>query len=234
MCGRVTQFSRWGELIRAVGATPPSCPPRYNISPGTPLTALRREQGELSVGPLDWGFVPAWAAADDRLEGHVNARAEGIFERPVFREAARLRRCVVAVDGYYEWKTEGRLRVPFYFRAADSGPLALAGLWSLRAEADGSHRRTLCLVTTAPNREAAEIHGRMPVLLSPDRLAEWISERPFSPDDFEDFAASARSRSLRLHRVSPEVNRVTTDDAHLVAPLAGAADQGDFFGDLLG
>lgn len=234
MCGRVTQFSRWEEIVRSAGAVPPSRPRRYNISPGTPLVALRREQGELRAEALDWGFVPAWAAPDARDEGHANARAEGVFDRPTFRDAARLRRCVVPVDGYYEWKAEGRLKTPYYFRAADGGPLALAGLWSLRLLPDGTHRRTLCLVTTAPNREAGEVHSRMPVLLPPDRRAAWLSERAFTPEDFAGFAAPAPDRSLALHRVSPDVNRVATDAPHLVEPLVGVSDQADFLGDLLG
>ena len=123
--------------------------------------------------------------------------------------------------------------MPFYFRAADGGPLALAGLWSLRLRPDGSHRRTLCLVTTSPNREAAEVHSRMPVLLPPARRAAWLSERVLTPEGFAEFAAPAPDRSLSLHRVSPDVNRVGTDAPRLIEPLVGAADQADFLGDLL-
>ena len=84
MCGRVTQFSRHEELVRSLGAAVPAAAPRYNISPGTPLLCLRREQGALKAESLAWGFVPAWAAPDSRDEGHANARAEGIFDRPTF------------------------------------------------------------------------------------------------------------------------------------------------------
>jgi putative SOS response-associated peptidase YedK len=234
MCGRVTQFSRHEEIIRSLGASAPVVRPRYNVSPGTPLLSLRREQGMLKVEPLDWGYVPSWAAPDSREEGHANARAEGIFDRPTFRDAARLRRCLVPIDGYYEWKTEGRQKIPYYFRAADGGPLAVGGLWSLQVLPDGSMRRTLCLVTVSPNREAGEVHSRMPVvLLGAQRLA-WLAERAFTPDDFSALATSAADRTLAVHRVSAEVNRVACDEPHLVAPVVGAADQPDFLGDLLG
>ena len=86
-------------------------PERYNISPGTPVLSVRREQGVLRTEALRWGLVPAWSA-DPAEPGHANARAEDIFERPTFREAARQRRCLIPIDGYYEWKTEGRLKVP--------------------------------------------------------------------------------------------------------------------------
>ena len=233
MCGRVTQFSRWEEIVKSLGAPQAAAAPRYNISPGTPLLSVRREQGVLRTEALPWGFVPAWAPADEP-GGHANARVEGIFERPTFRDAARLRRCVVPLDGYYEWKTEGKLKVPYYFRAADGGPLAVGGLWSLHLAADGSSRRTLCLVTVAPNREAGEVHSRMPIVLAGAARQAWLSENAFTPEDFARLAVTAPDRTLSLYRVSPDVNRVAVDAERLVQPLVGAMDQPDFFGDLLG
>lgn len=232
MCGRVTQFSRWAEIVKSLGAPPGDVAPRYNISPGTPLLSVRREQGVLRTEALPWGFVPAWAPVDEA--GHANARAEGVFDRPTFRDAARLRRCVIPIDGYYEWKTEGRVKTPYYFRATDGGPLALGGLWALRPGADGAHRRTVCLVTVAPNREAGEVHARMPVVLAGAARQAWLSERALTPADFAALAVTAPDRTLSLHRVTPDVNRVTVDADHLVRPLVGAIDQPDFLGDLLG
>jgi len=233
MCGRVTQFSRWEEIVRSLSAPMAPQTERYNISPGTPLFSVRREQGVLRTEALWWGLVPAWSA-DPAEPGHANARAEGIFERPTFREAARQRRCIIPIDGYYEWKTEGRLKVPYYFRAADGGPLAVGGLWSLQLTPDGKSRRTLCLVTVAPNRESGEIHSRMPLILPSAARQEWLTERAFPPEDFTRLAMTAPERTLSLHRVSPEVNRVAHDSAQLITPLTGAMDQPDFFGDLLG
>jgi len=234
MCGRVTQFSRWEEIARSLGAPSVSVAPRFNISPGTLLLSLRREQGRLLTEPLFWGFTPAWAAPEAGEAGHANARVEGIFDKPTFREAARLRRCLVPVDGYYEWKTEGRFKLPYYFRAADGGPLAFAGLWSLQVVPGGPPRRSLCLLTVSPNREAAEVHSRMPVLLPPEKRSEWLSERALEPAAFAAFAQTAPDRSLSLQRVSADVNRVGIDAPHLVEPLRGSMDQPDFLGDLLG
>lgn len=232
MCGRVAQFSRWEEIVRSLGAPAVAASPRYNISPGTPLLSVRREQGVLRTEALPWGFVPAWAAAAEA--GHANARAEEIFARPTFREAARAHRCVIPIDGYYEWKTEGKLKSPYYFRAADGGPLAVGGLWSSHPAADGTSRRTLCLVTVAPNREAGEVHSRMPVVLTEADRHAWLSEQAFTPREFARLAMTAPDRTLSLHRVAPDVNRVANDAEYLVQPLVGGTDQPDFLGDLLG
>jgi hypothetical protein len=117
---------------------------------------------------------------------------------------------------------------------ASPGPLAVGGLWSLHLAADGTHRRTLCLVTVAPNREAGEIHSRMPIVLTGTDRQVWLSEKAFAAEDFARLAATAPDRALSLHRVSPDVNRVAIDAERLVQPLVGAMDQPDFFGDLLG
>jgi putative SOS response-associated peptidase YedK len=100
--------------------------------------------------------------------------------------------------------------------------------------ADGTHRRTLCLVTVAPNREAGEVHSRMPVVLTGADRQAWLSEKAFSAEDFARLAVTAPDRALSMHRVSPDVNRVAIDAERLVLPLVGAMDQPDFFGDLLG
>ncbi|MGA0132765.1 MAG: SOS response-associated peptidase [Opitutales bacterium] len=231
MCGRVTQFDRWTEIVRGLGAMPPAGGPRYNVTPGTPVVAVRSEQGVVVAEPLAWGFRPR-RAVGPRDEGHANARAESAYEKPTFRESAGLRRCLVPVDGYYEWAVEGRTRVPHYFRAADGGPLALAGLWAEPASAGSP--RSFCIVTVAPNREAAAVHSRMPVLLAGSALRAWLSERPFTPDDFAALARTAPDGSLAAHRVGPEVGRASAEGPGLVLPLASGAGQADFLSDLLG
>ncbi|MFM2132242.1 MAG: SOS response-associated peptidase [Opitutales bacterium] len=234
MCGRVTQFGPWAGVVSDLGLTAPVVAPRYNVTPGTPAVTVLSEGGALRTESVAWGFLPARPAAGGRVEGHANARAEGAYDRPTFRESAGLRRCLVPVDGYYEWSVEGRVRVPHYFRAADGGPLALAGLWSDAADGRGGLRRTFCLLTVAPNREAAAVHSRMPVLLLGAARRAWLSERPFSPDDFASFTRTAPDGSLGCHRVGPEVNRADAEGPGLVLPLGSAPAQGDFLSDLLG
>ncbi len=234
MCGRVTQFGRWTEVVRGLGAEAPPLAPRYNVTPGTPVATVRLEGGAPVVERLTWGFLPRRSGLRAREEGHANARAETAYDKPAFRESAGLRRCLVPVDGYYEWSVEGRARLPHYFRAADGGPLALAGLWSAVPDGSGGTARTFCVVTVAPNREAAAVHARMPVLLLGAARREWLAERPFTADAFAALARTAPDGSLCVHRVGPEVGRASAEGPDLIRPLGGAADQSDFLSDLLG
>jgi putative SOS response-associated peptidase YedK len=165
--------------------------------------------------------------------GHVNARGETLASLPAFRDAVRTRRCLVPVDGFYEWRKDGQLAVPFYFERADGAPLAMAGLWTSHLDPSGALATTACLVTTSPNRDMSPIHGRMPVLLAESDWQVWLAERPLPSDELARLTRPAPDGSLRLRRVGAEVNRAAPDHPGLLAAAAPENLQGDFLGDLL-
>lgn len=234
MCGRVTQFDRFAEIPHRLGLRPPELPPRYNLTPAQPIAAVRRVDGSLRCEPVRWGLVvPRPGRPPEPGTGHVNARAETIASLPAFRDAVRTRRCLVPVDGFYEWRNDGQLAVPYYFEAADGAPLAMAGLWSSHLGDTGSLLATACLVTTTPNRDMSPIHGRMPVLLAESDWLTWLAERPLPPEELSRLTRPSPDGSLRLRRVGAEVNRATTDHPGLLAAAAPENLQGDFLGDLL-
>jgi putative SOS response-associated peptidase YedK len=123
---------------------------------------------------LRWGLVPHWAKDPTIGNRLANARGESVAEKPAFREAFRKRRCLVPADGFYEWKTEGRTKQPYYFSRVSGEPLALAGLWESWRAPDGSILRTVGLITTAANALMEPIHERMPVILEPEDWAGWL------------------------------------------------------------
>jgi len=234
MCGRVTQFTATQKFYHSLGLSSSLVQPRYNISPGTKLISVRREQGELKAEQIYWGFIPAWAQGSSTQEEHANARMETLSEKITFKDAVKHHRCLVPVDGYYEWKTIGKLKVPYYFKRTDGEPLILAGLWSTQMRRDGETQKSLCLLTTKPNREAAQVHSRMPVIISHDNQKLWLSDQPLSQTSLDLIGATPAAGLLNLYRVSSEVNRVAIDKPELINPVIGQLDQPDFLGDLLG
>src|SRR6516165_1338134 len=90
--------------------------------------ALLVEFGSV-VEVLRWGLVPYWAKDLKVGFANINAKAEGIENRPAFREAFQRRRCLVPVDNFYEWKKTGAGKQPYAIALADRGLMALAGLW---------------------------------------------------------------------------------------------------------
>jgi len=234
MCGRVTQFDRHAEIPRRLALRLPEAPPRHNLAPTQHLAAIRRLDGALRCEPLRWGLlVTRPGRPPETGSGHVNARAETMATPPAFRDAVRTRRCLVPVDGFYEWRNDGQVAVPFYFERADGGPLAMAGLWAAHLGESGGLVTTLCLVTTAPNRDMSPIHGRMPMLLPEPDWQPWLAESPLDRAALARLSRPAPDGSLRLRRVGAEVNRAAVDHPGLIAPASPETLQGDFMGELL-
>lgn len=234
MCGRVTQFTLAESFYHSLGLNVISLKPRYNISPGTKLVCVRREQGELKAEEIYWGFTPAWAQGSSTQEEHANARVETVAEKITFKDALKNHRCLIPIDGYYEWKTVGKLKIPYYFKLTSGGPMILAGLWSTQISRDGEAKKSLCLLTTKPNREASQVHSRMPVIISSENQQLWLSDQILNKSSMDSMSATPAAGLLQLHRVSSEVNRVAIDKPELINPVVGQFDQPDFLGDLLG
>lgn len=182
MCGRYALKTPVTRLVEHFGIDEtPVCEltPRYNISPGTEIATIRvSPEGKRVMHLLRWGLVPNWAKDPTIGNRLSNARGETVAEKPSFRSAFQRRRCLVPADGYYEWKAEGRTKLPHYFSMRDGQPFALGGLWESWRASDGSILRTVCLITTSPNELMEPIHDRMPVIVESDNFETWLSGKP--------------------------------------------------------
>ncbi|HVU23435.1 MAG TPA: SOS response-associated peptidase [Opitutus sp.] len=211
-------------LARLGIALPGAFVTRYNIAPGTAIPAIRRVPTDATrreAVALRWGFVPSWSEQDEgtRL---VNARAESIATRPMFRDAYRKRRCVVPASGFYEWQPVGRVKQPWLFRRRDEQPFGLAGLWDRWRRPDGGMLETCAVLTTEPNALMRPIHTRMPVLLTAEQCETWL-DAP-DPAALEPLLQPAPADAWSAVAVSTRVNNVRVDDPSVLAPAA--ADRG--------
>jgi len=118
--------------------------------------------------PMTWGF-----ALEGKSQPVFNAREETALERPMFSEAMLRRRCLIPATKYYEWKKEGKKKMKYYFQLPGQGIMYLAGCWRMERSA----RLPSCVILT---RDAAgdlgSIHPRMPVIIPPERVDEWLTE----------------------------------------------------------
>jgi putative SOS response-associated peptidase YedK len=179
---------------------------RYNAGPSSVLWQLRRGSGGRLLQAATWGLL---GGRDTQPRLLINARAETASRLPAFRDGMAHRRCVIPVDGFFEWVGPRQARRPLWFRPADGRLLLLAGIYD--EPANERHPRFTILTTTA-NRAVRVAHHRMPVVIPPDRLDEWLDAgashllRP-APDDL-----------LSATPVSPRVNDVANDDPACLAP----------------
>jgi putative SOS response-associated peptidase YedK len=150
-----------------------------------------------------WGLVPFWAKDLSGAPRAINARSESAREKPTFRGSFAKRRCLIPADGFFEWKTEGKNKQPYYVRFTDGRPWAMAGLWD-RWQGDQQIVETASILTTDASRSLHWLHDRMPVILPPERYDDWLSGRAAEeilvPYDHEDFRPIAVSRTVNNAR----------------------------------
>jgi putative SOS response-associated peptidase YedK len=229
MCGRVVQASPPDQLgLRVVSALDPrdsrvradrygNVPPRYNAAPSQELWVIRRnpETGEASMDLLKWGLIPYWCKERPKPPP-INAKAETVSKLPMFGEAYRKRRCIVPVDGFFEWRAERGSKQPYAIAMKDRSPFGLAGLWeNWKDPATGEWVRTFCIMTTAANDLVSRIHDRMPAILRPEDYARWLGEEeppavllaPFPPEP------------MTMWPISTRVNSPKNDDAQLLEAI---------------
>lgn len=226
MCGRysltqpVEAVRRW---FPAKGA--PNLAPRYNIAPTQDAPIIRLTGGEPEITMARFGLVPAWAK-EIGTKPLINARSETVAEKPSFRAAFKKRRCLIPADGYYEWRSsEGGPKAPFRFRRADGELFAIAGIWETwHDEARGSDLLSFALLTTSPNRRAAEIHDRMPVILMGEDRAAWLETAEADIDRLKPLLRPAPEDYLQAYEVSPRVNAARNEGPDLIRPVTEVAN----------
>lgn len=204
MCGRATLTVGPDELRKLFGLEDlVPLAPRFNIAPSQ-LLAVIREPKQLEL--LQWGL---WIS--ERMT--INVRAESVARAPKYRAAFRSRRCLVIVDGFYEWQRRGKAKQPFLVRRDDGHAFALAGIWEPGGAA--GQAADACAIITGQARDVvAQLHDRMPIVVAPEHYARWLDPREWPTDLLAPDAAS-----LTAYPVSTLVNSPANDDARLLEPV---------------
>jgi putative SOS response-associated peptidase YedK len=225
MCGRTALTASPADLREAFGLDEdPQWTAHYNVPPSRPVGVVRIVRGSSArkLETLVWGLVPTWAK--DVKVGHklALARAETVATTGAFRDAFRWRRCLVAVDGFYEWHREGKASSsPFFVRRGDRRPFALAGLWSRWVSPDGEVIESCAIVTQAARPPIEAIHDRMPLVLDPAVWDRWLDPELTDPEALAPLLAP-RDPELVAYPVSHYVNDPRHDDAKCLEPAQPA------------
>ena len=201
MCGRFTVTADGETIIAEFGL--PEVPfdyrPRYNVAPTQPVLAVVADNDRKRAGWMRWGPL-------------INARAETVEERQAFRDSFHKRRCLVIADGFYEWKQAAGIKIPMRITATDQPLFAFAGIWE-RKEGIVS----CSILTTTPSPSIADIHDRMPVILTPDARDVWL-DRDSDVDALKNVLQSYPDDALHAYAVESLVNNVDNDSAACIAP----------------
>lgn len=219
MCGRYALSATPAELIETFKlARCIDFKMRYNAAPTSLMPVVRQSpEGDRVADLLRWGLIPNWAK-DPSIGARLNnARGESLSEKPSFRDAFKRRRCLIPASGFFEWKTEGKVKQPYYVSYSSGQPLAMAGLWESWQDASGEIVRTYCVITTAANAVMEPIHDRMPLLINPSDYSRWID--PQVPGvDLISLIAPAPASGMQIWPVGRAVSKSTSEGPELILP----------------
>ena len=192
---------------------------RYNVAPSDTHWILEFGADKRVLVPAKWGYLPSSPSGRAR-KPVINVRGEQVASGHGFRDAFASRRCAVVTDGFFEWDAR---RAPYWYHRSDGGLVLLAGLFQGAAETERDPRFTV--LTTRPNKLIAAVHDRMPVIVPPDHIDDWLTA---PPTEAAALIRPASEDALIATPVSRRVNKVANDDPACLAPAAPEA-QGSLF-----
>lgn len=235
MCGRFVSSSSPEQIAAYFDAEPAETELQqsFNVAPTNDIYAVvTGADGTRRLEVFHWGLVPVWAKDMKIGAKMINARSETVATKSAFKPLFRAKRCIVPMDGFYEWKagTEGGpltakgkpAKQPFFVHRLDGEPLAVAGLWSpwrdKEAGPDAPWLHSCTILTTNANSIMEPIHDRMPVVLPASAWEAWLDPANDDVEALRGLLVPAPDSLLVMHPVSTEVNRVANKGAELIEP----------------
>ncbi|MFS8111454.1 SOS response-associated peptidase [Rhizobium jaguaris] len=230
MCGRIYIRTSLRELLANFAFAGPgdveplsNSFPRYNGAPQQDYPIIIREivREPDVMGPVfataRWGFISTWIK--DAGRPMINVRSEGISTNSMFKHSYKSKRCLVPINGFFEWKDiygTGKNKKPYAIAMKSGEPFALAGIWASRRDPEtGLERRTFAIITCKPNELMATIHDRMPVILHPEDYERWLS---FEPDP-HDLTKPFPSELMTMWPIGKDVGSSKNDRPDIIEPV---------------
>jgi putative SOS response-associated peptidase YedK len=222
----------------AAATGPESFAENFNVAPTQDVYAVvAAGEGpdglQARVDAFHWGLVPSWAKDRKIASRMINARAETLAEKPAFKGLFAKKRCIVPMDGFYEWRpgspegpvnAKGKpLKQPLFIHRRDGEPLAVAALWTAwkdPADPDGRFLHSTTLVTTAANEAMRPVHDRMPAILVPEHWATWLDPTNHDLEALASLLDGGPADLLEMHAVSTDVNNVRNNRRDLIEPVS--------------
>ena len=220
MCGRyslIVSYDMVEDRFKIVGGVQMPLAPRYNIAPTQEVLVVTNDGMANRAEMMKWGLIPSWAKDPAIGNRMINARAETLAEKPSFRTALRKRRCLIPADGFYEWRKDGKRRIPMRITLKSGEPFAFAGLWEGWKNPEGQWIHSCTIITTEPNDVMSPIHNRMPVILPRESEAVWLDTRSTDGASLTELLTPYTASEMDAYEVSVLVNSPQNDVPDVLA-----------------
>ena len=197
--------------------------PTYNAAPSQFLpVVVEVEPDHWQIKRMHWGLLPRWKSKKP-LPPPINARAESVAEKPMFRNLLTHRRCLVPASGFYEWQArgEGERKQPFFIHVDDESIIAFAGLWDETRPDDAPEdvAGSFTIITTSADKVIAPLHHRMPVILARNEEDLWLASDVEEAEAVQSLLDPFPGSRIDAFPVSTRVNNVRNNDESLIEPL---------------
>jgi len=221
MCGRYTLRTPVDVLAEGfeIEEHPSSITPNYNTAPTQEVASVVEEDDKRKLEMFHWGLIPSWAKDPAIGNKMINARAETVSEKPSFRKAFKVRRCLILADGFYEWQKTDNGKQPYHIRMQDGSPFAFAGLWEVW-DKYGEEIRSCTIITTDANDLMSEIHHRMPVILHPEDYSLWLDPDFDEKEALTSLLKPYPADAMEAYSVSRRVNKPSNNEPSVLEPAA--------------
>lgn len=219
MCGRFS-FSPLAKIIedRFDVKVDSNYKPRYNIAP-TQQVAVISSANPDQISYYRWGLIPFWAKDKKIGNRMINAKSETVMEKPSFKNSFKRKRCLIPVDGFYEWKKiDDKLKIPYRIMMEDESLFCLAGLWDSWKEENGELLHSFTILTTTPNGLMENIHHRMPVILDQKNEKAWLDDQ--DTDFLQKLLVPFDAGKMTAYTISKLVNAPVNDSPKVFEHVA--------------
>ena len=178
----------------------------YNAHPSQKLPIIKSYTNGKALELCEWGLVPNWSKKLEKFSPLINARKETLMEKVTFKNLIQTSRCVVPVDGYYEWKREDKSKVPYYFTKEDDEIIFFAAI---------HQNNQFCIITREATEKISAIHHREPLIINQSQINNFLNVKK----DAVEILSSIKPPSLKFHEISKDVNNPINNDPALIKPI---------------
>jgi putative SOS response-associated peptidase YedK len=224
MCGRAYSTYTEDELYaryqnERTKRNPLGLKPNFNMAPTHQVPVVRSVDGVKQLDLFHWQFIPPYEPEFKTKLSTINAKSETVFSSRLYGRSILERRCIVPISGFFEWKAvEGAVKRPFCVHLKNEHIMSVAGIWSPWGP-PGQERYSFALMTTEPNAVMAEIHNRMPVILSRESEAAWLDPARKDRAEIEAMLKPCPDDWLETYQVSTLVNSPRNNVPEILKPV---------------
>ena len=178
----------------------------FNAHPSQHLPIIKSYTNGKALELCQWGLVPNWSKKLEKFSPLINARKETLTEKITFKNLIQNSRCLVIADGYFEWKREGKIKLPYFFTREDNEIMFFAAI---------HQANQFCIITREATEKISAIHHREPLIINRSQINNYLNIKK----DAMEILNSIKPPSLKFHEVSKDVNNPTNNDPSLIKPL---------------